>query len=152
MTLSEKLYALCHRDGISQEELAARLGCSRQVISKWENGATTPDAEMLRRYGELFSVSVDYLLKDEIEEPCGVASKDRRSGKSLLGILGLTISLVGCIALMLFGAITVFDSNLSDQLAMSSVIVIDGRFIAMLLSVTLVVLGAIILIKAMKRK
>ena len=66
MTLSEKLYNLRRKQGLSQEGLAEKLDCSRQVISKWENGTTTPDAEMLQKYSELFGVSMDYLVKDDI--------------------------------------------------------------------------------------
>ena len=51
MTLSEKLYNLRRKQGLSQEGLAEKLDCSRQVISKWENGTTTPDAEMLTTLG-----------------------------------------------------------------------------------------------------
>ncbi|MBQ9084434.1 MAG: helix-turn-helix transcriptional regulator [Clostridia bacterium] len=152
MTLSEKLYSLRHGANMSQEELSERLECSRQVISKWENGVTTPDAEMLGRYSKLFGVSVDYLLRDELEEPAAVYRKEEKGGLQLPQILGLVISLIGCLALVILGAITVFDSKLSEQLAMSSVIVIDGRFMAMLLAVLLVALGAVILIKSIKRK
>ena len=60
MTLYEKLYNLRRKQGLSQEGLAEKLNCSRQVISKWENGMTTPDAEMLQKYSELFGVSIDY--------------------------------------------------------------------------------------------
>jgi transcriptional regulator with XRE-family HTH domain len=59
MKLSEKLYNLRRKQGLSQEALAERLDCSRQVISKWENGMTKPDAEMLQKYSELFCVSID---------------------------------------------------------------------------------------------
>ena len=152
MTLSEKLYSLRHGANMSQEELSERLECSRQVISKWENGVTTPDAEMLGRYSKLFGVSVDYLLRDELEEPAAVYRKEEKGGFQLPQILGLVISLIGCLALVILGVITVFDSKLSEQLAMSSVIVIDGRFMAMLLAVLLVALGAVILIKSIKRK
>lgn len=65
MTLSEKLYSLRRKQGLSQEALAEKLDCSRQVISKWENGTTTPDAEMLQKYSELFGVSIDYLVKED---------------------------------------------------------------------------------------
>ena len=153
MTLSEKLYQLRRKQGLSQEALAEKLNCSRQVISKWENGTTTPDAEMLQKYSELFGVSIDYLVKDEMEEPTSVqpAGKVNGNGK-LLGILGLVISLLGCVLLTVFGAISVFGSETADKIAQSSMIVIDGTFIAMLISVLFVVFGAVILIQAMKRK
>ena len=153
MTLSEKLYNLRRKQGLSQEGLAEKLDCSRQVISKWENGTTTPDAEMLQKYSELFGVSIDYLVKEDIEEPTSLQPTEKNSGnKKLLGILGIVISLLGCVSLIVFGAITVLNSETADKIAESSVIVIDGTFIAMLTSVLFVVFGAIILIKTMKRK
>ena len=138
---------------MSQVGLAEKLDCSRQVISKWENGTTAPDAEMLQKYSELFGVSIDYLVKEDIEEPTSVhATEKSNENKKLLGILGLVISLLGCISLILFGAIAVLNSETADKIAESSVIVIDGTFIAMLTSVLFVVFGAIILIKSMKHK
>ena len=153
MTLSEKLYNLRRKQGLSQEGLAEKLDCSRKVISKWENGTTTPDAEMLQKYSELFGVSIDYLVKEDIEEPTSVQPTEKNSGnKKLLGILGIVISLLECVSLIVFGAITVLNSETADKIAESSVIVIDGTFIAMLTSVLFVVFGATILIKTMKRK
>ena len=153
MTLSEKLYNLRRKQGLSQEELAEKLNCSRQAISKWENAASTPDAGMLEKYSELFGVSIDYLIKDSIDEPSDTVFAETNSkNKKLLGILGLAISLLGCLSLILFGAITIFDSETADKIAQSSVIVIDGTFIAMLISVLFVVFGAVILIKIIKHK
>ena len=153
MTLSEKLYNLRRKQGLSQETLAEKLNCSRQVISKWENGTTSPDAEMLQKYSELFGVSIDYLVKDDIDELSGVHYTEKNSeNKKLLGILGLVVSLIGCVSLIVFGAISVFNSETADKIAQSSMIVIDGTFIAMLLSVLFVVFGAVILIKSMKHK
>ena len=153
MTLSEKLYSLRRKQGLSQEALAERLDCSRQAVSKWENGATTPDAEMLRKYSELFGVSIDYLLKENLEEPTAAQPVDGLGGsKKLLGILGLVISLLGCVSLIVFGIISLFGSEAADKIAQSSVVVIDGVFIAMLVSVCFAVFGAIILIKSIKRK
>ena len=153
MTLSEKLYNLRRKQELSQEALAEKLNCSRQVISKWENGTTSPDAEMLQKYSELFGVSIDYLVKEDIEEPTSVQPAEKINGnKKLLGILGLVISLLGFVSLIVFGAISVFSSETADKIAQSSMIVIDGTFIAMLVSVLFVVFGAIILIKTMKHK
>ena len=153
MTLAEKLYNLRRKQGLSQEALAEKLDCSRQVISKWENGTTTPDAEMLQKYSDLFCVSIDYLVKEDISEPTSVQPTEKNSqNRKLLGILGLVISLFGCASLIVFGAISVFSSEAADKIAQSSMIVIDGTFIAMLVSVLLVVFGAVILIKTMKHK
>lgn len=153
MTLSEKLYSLRRKQGLSQEALAEKLDCSRQVISKWENGTTTPDAEMLQKYSEFFGVSIDYLVKEDIEKPTSVQPTGKNDGnKKLLGILGLVLSLMGCVSLIVFGAISVLGSETADKIAQSSMIVIDGTFIAMVISVLFVVLGAVILIKIVKHR
>lgn len=153
MSPSEKLYNLRRKQGLSQEALAEKLNCSRQVISKWENGTTTPDAEMLQKYSEFFGVSIDYLVKEDIEDPTSVQPTENNGGnKKLLEILGLVISLLGCASLIVFGVISVLSSETADKIAQSSTIIIDGTFIAMLASVLLVVFGAIILIKTMKHK
>ena len=153
MTLSEKLYNLRRKHGLSQEELAEKLDCSRQVISKWENGTTMPDAKMLQKYSELFGVSIDYLVKEDMEEPTNVPpAQNSCENKKLLGILGFAVSLLGCVGLIVFGAISAFSLKTADKIAQSSMIVIDGIFIVMLIAVLFVVFGAIMLIQSMKRK
>lgn len=68
-TFSEKLLELRRREGLSQEQLADRLGVTRQSVSKWESGAAVPELAKLVALSDLFSVSVDYLVKDRLEEP-----------------------------------------------------------------------------------
>lgn len=68
MILAEKVASLRKRNGWSQEELADKLGISRQSVSKWESGASIPDIDKIIMMSKLFGVSTDYLLKDEIQE------------------------------------------------------------------------------------
>lgn len=68
-TFSEKLLELRRREGLSQEQLADRLGVTRQSVSKWESGAAVPELTKLVALSDLFGVSVDYLVKDHLEEP-----------------------------------------------------------------------------------
>ena len=68
MILSEKITMLRKKNGWSQEELAERLDISRQSVSKWESGASIPDLERIVNMSQIFGVTTDYLLKDEIEE------------------------------------------------------------------------------------
>ena len=68
MILAEKIMTLRKRFNWSQEELAEKLDISRQSVSKWEVGATIPDLDKILKMSEIFGVSTDYLLKDEIEE------------------------------------------------------------------------------------
>ena len=64
MTLGEKLQKLRTEAAMSQEDLADRLGVSRQAISKWELDKTVPDVKYIVELSNLFRVSTDYLLKD----------------------------------------------------------------------------------------
>lgn len=68
MILAEKIMKLRKQNGWSQEDLAARLNVSRQSVSKWESMASIPDLEKIVKMSQIFGVSTDYLLKDEIEE------------------------------------------------------------------------------------
>ena len=68
MTIAEKIAALRKGKGWSQEELAERLGVSRQSVSKWESGASIPDINRILELSRIFDVTTDYLLKDEQKE------------------------------------------------------------------------------------
>lgn len=67
MILANKIIELRKKSGWSQEELADRLGVSRQAVSKWEGAQSVPDLERIIAMSHLFGVSTDYLLKDELE-------------------------------------------------------------------------------------
>ena len=62
MEVNNRLYQLRKQRGFSQEELASRLNVSRQTVSKWEVGDSTPDMEKLAAMSELFDVSLDQLV------------------------------------------------------------------------------------------
>ena len=78
-TFSEKLLEVRRREGLSQEQLADRLGVTRQSVSKWESGAAVPELGKLIALSEMFGVSVDYLVKDRMEEPESPAPADPAS-------------------------------------------------------------------------
>lgn len=67
MGFGEKLFQLRKAEGMSQETLAEKLNTSRQAISKWENNQGFPETEKLLMLGNIFNVSMDYLLKDTVE-------------------------------------------------------------------------------------
>lgn len=68
MILAEKIMELRKKNGWSQEELAFQMDVSRQSVSKWESGASIPDLERILKLSQLFGVSTDYLLKEELED------------------------------------------------------------------------------------
>ena len=63
MNMAERIQYLRKAKGFSQEELADKAGVSRQAVSKWETGQSTPDIEKIIIMSELFEVTTDYILK-----------------------------------------------------------------------------------------
>ena len=84
MTFGEKLLRLRKEGGLSQEELAEKLGVSRQAVSRWENEGVLPDCGNLLELSRLFGVSTDYLLHDDYQSegdlPAVRTVKARRVG------------------------------------------------------------------------
>lgn len=68
MILGDKIMNLRKKNAWSQEELAEKLGVSRQSISKYESAQAVPDMEKILKLSRIFGVTTDYLLKDEIED------------------------------------------------------------------------------------
>ena len=67
MILADKIIELRKKNGWSQEDLAEKLNVSRQSISKWEGAQSIPDMNKIIKMSEIFGVSTDFLLKDEME-------------------------------------------------------------------------------------
>ena len=68
MTLGEKIYKLRNERNLTQEQLAEKLGVTRQSISKWEGDLVKPEIEKLKAMAKLFEVSLDDLISDEAAE------------------------------------------------------------------------------------
>ena len=78
MKFNERLLELRKKNGWSQEELGYKLDVSRQTISKWESGQTTPELEKLRTLSKIFDISVvDFIdiIKYEIGQEISLEYK-----------------------------------------------------------------------------
>ena len=69
MQLHEKIFRCRRQLGLSQEELAERIGVTRQAVSKWEQGISTPELDSLVALAKIFGVTTDYLLSDAEQMP-----------------------------------------------------------------------------------
>ena len=69
MKLEEKLISLRKDKGLSQMKLAEMMNVSRQAISRWEVGAAVPSTDNLKFLGNLYGVSLEYLLHDDAPKP-----------------------------------------------------------------------------------
>lgn len=78
MCLGENIAALRKNRGFTQEELAKRLGVSPQAVSKWENGTACPDIALLPEIADIFSVTVDDLMRAPAER---LISNENKLGK-----------------------------------------------------------------------
>ena len=79
MDTKDVLYRLRKEKGLSQEELAEKLFVTRQAVSRWETGETTPHVETLKQLSQLFDVSINTLLgapRQLICQCCGMPLED----------------------------------------------------------------------------
>lgn len=147
--LSEKLYKLRKNSGLSQEQLAEQLNVSRQAISKWESGTAVPESEKLITISNYFGVSVDYLLRDDEEDKAkAIVSVMEEKPRMIAGII---ICIAGIIAMVIWGLLSIFSPEASDQISDSSMITIDGNGIFLILCVVAIVVGAGLLLKSKKK-
>ena len=72
MNIGERITTLRKEKDISQAELAKRLSVSRQAVSKWEQGTSTPDTERLIQLAEILDTEVEYLATGVHPEPGSV--------------------------------------------------------------------------------
>lgn len=88
MTCGEKITLIRKENNLTQEQFAEMMNVSRQSVSKWELGTAYPDTEKLIRISKLFSCSLDYLLKDEIEKKDLILEQesDQRRKDYFLGV------------------------------------------------------------------
>ncbi len=119
MTLSEKLKLLLKENNMSQEDLAEQLYVSRQAVGKWVNDKGTPDVEKIIQISNIFNVSLDYLLKDTIEENNNSNKKYYVSKEMLDKYLAYNTKRTTQIA---FGIALILLSSAFDDLEYSNII------------------------------
>lgn len=82
--LQDNLIVLRNMYGMSQEEIAEKIGISRQAYAKWESGATVPDIEKCKRLADFYDVTIDSLLKTTTEDKIGIIPPAPK-GKNIWG-------------------------------------------------------------------
>lgn len=87
--LSENIKAIRKSKGLSQQELAVKLNVARQTVSKWEQGLSVPDSEMLISLSETLETPVSTLLGETITE---VATEDLKAISEKLEVINLQLA------------------------------------------------------------
>ena len=97
MKFGDKLIQLRKKNGLSQEELAAKLNVSRQSVSKWESNNTYPETDKIVQICNIFDCTMDDLINENIKDITAVERKSRRQFniyiESLLDFITKTINM-----------------------------------------------------------
>lgn len=106
MELSKTIKKLRNEKGWSQETLAERAYVSRQTISNWENEKSLPDVHSLLILSDIFSVSLDELIKGDVETMKEtIRNEDQKSLKKMnwVGVIGFMLLIFGVTPLFEYG-------------------------------------------------
>ena len=94
MNMADRIQHLRKSKGISQEELADKVGVSRQAVSKWESEQSTPDIEKVILLSDFFDVTTDYLLKGI--EPVS-ENITKKSDARIFSLVGSVFNFIGLV-------------------------------------------------------
>lgn len=92
MEIGKKIMVLRKKNGLSQEELAERVGVARQTISKWELGETSPDLKQSKELSRIFNISLDELTDNDIKD---VLVEKTSNTEKLAGLILKLIKIIG---------------------------------------------------------
>ena len=102
--IGKKIYEYRKKEQISQEELAERVGVTRQTISNWELNETIPDIEQAKKVSQILGISLDELTGNKTEYiVLKKITKNEHSTKSLLKITGITLGISIFFLLIIIG-------------------------------------------------
>lgn len=135
MAIGEKIQLLRKMNNLSQERLAEKLAVSRQAISKWELGESTPDTEKIILLSRIFQVSADYLLHDDINNDMEIPAVKKNSEllKKQYGLKTLFIITTGMVIIGLLMSIvaqftwqTIFSVSIGLIIQIIGVIIFEA--------------------------
>ena len=135
MEFPQKLYKLRKTKGLSQEALAQELDVSRQAVSKWESGTAMPETDKLIRISTYFNVSMDELIT-------GKSAVTTEKVKP-----GVVLCLLGAAGMVIWTVLSLCMKNVSQQMATSSAVTIDGNGLFLIACVICMAVGAWLLIR-----
>lgn len=125
MNISDRIQHLRKGKGISQEELADKLGVSRQSVSKWESEQTSPDIEKVILMSDLFEVTTDYLLKG-IEPSPVPSTQEKEKPNAILFVITAT----GFIFLgLIVAAMVWYEEQTAVSVAIGLIFIVIGCMI-----------------------
>jgi transcriptional regulator with XRE-family HTH domain len=125
MTFGEKIQKLRKQKGLSQEALAEKVSVTRQTISKWELGQSTPDLEYIVQISGIFGVSTDYLIKEEFVEPDALLLQKKKGFLLTERVKRHTLVALSTAALTAICVCLICDYFTSESLSWSLVVAVS---------------------------
>ena len=152
--LGEKLYHLRRARGMSQEQLAEKIGVSRQTISKWEGGLSTPDLPKLIALADCFEVTLDLLVREEnptvpepetpVQPPADITV---HSDSGIQRITGFVLLLLGALGLGIAVLLLFLYPDTMASLGGSFAVTVDGSGMVYGLCILAMVTGVYLVIR-----
>ena len=129
MNMANRIQDLRKSRGISQEELADKVGVSRQAVSKWESEQSTPDIEKVIILSDFFDVTTDYLLKGIEPIPENTTEK---SDARIFSLVGSVFNFIGLVVAIMIWVKEQTPSSVAVGLILMAVgimVFVIGQFI-----------------------
>lgn len=122
MNIADRIQHLRKAKGISQEELADKIGVSRQAVSKWESEQSSPDIEKIVLLSEYFDVTTDYLLKGIEPVQNEAIPEGEKPDASIFSTVGTALNLIGVIiAFMLW-----YEKQVTVVISVGVILIVVG--------------------------
>ncbi len=123
MNLADRIQHLRKTKGLSQEELADKIGVSRQSVSKWESEQTSPDLENVILMSDYFEVTTDYLLKGI--EPTVNDNQEEKPNANIFAITGTAFHFLG----LIIAAMVWYEEQTATAAAIGLILAVIGVMI-----------------------
>ena len=127
LIFAKNLVALRKNAGLTQSELAEKLNYSDKAISKWERGESIPDVETVKRIADLYDVSIDALLKEQMDITRKIRKSALTYGQKLLITL-ISVVLVWAVATVVYSLLCWIDVD-AVQASYCFIIALPATFI-----------------------
>lgn len=154
MTLPERLIKLRKAAGLSQEEVADRLELTRQTVSKWETGQSSPDLDKVLPLCNLYNVTPDELLHDGGSEEADEvkAQENAARAEELLEKSVAKKKLIGILSGVFTYVIAIVFIMVSIPVLQMNPVVASGIFLLLLAAATLIIVFSAVNYKSIKKK
>lgn len=164
-TIGEKIRTLRRKEGLSQEELAFRIGVSRQTISKWESDAMNPNMDSIRALCDIFDVKADFFfieypksviteenIKSEVAVTCKTDNATGRVSKAMVGCCLFSILFLLSMGWTIIIGLSALTSNKGDSVYRTPGIDLWGFCVFVGITIVLLIIDLLFIATICKRK